>query len=73
MQPGNTPAERRRTSRKAELVALFGKLDRRASDTLLTILEIMTDMDRRRASRLLEAVTLLIVLAPRHVRRDARP
>jgi len=72
-EPENTSAERRRASRKAELVALFGKLDRRTSNALLAILETLTDMDRRRASRLLEALTFLLALAPRRDRRSVRP
>jgi hypothetical protein len=72
-QPRHTSAERQRASSKAQLVALFGKLDRCTSDALLTVLEIVTDMDRRRARRLVEALALLVVFAPRRIRGGVQP
>jgi DNA-binding transcriptional ArsR family regulator len=50
-QPSNTP--HRRATREAELVTLFGRLDRRAAGALLTILEIVRnslDRDHRNQS-----------------------
>jgi hypothetical protein len=66
-QPGNT-------SKRAQLVVLVETLDQGAAGAVLTILEIVADLDRRRASRLVEAVAVLIALAPRpRVRRSVRP
>jgi hypothetical protein len=59
----------RRAALRAELVAAFEQLDRRVAGAMLTILEILADIDPRRARRLLEAVGTLIALAPRRAPR----
>lgn len=65
-QPGNAP--RKRALLQRDLVAGFAKLDPRVKDALLVVLEVMVEIeDRRRAPRLLEAISLLVTMAPRRV------
>jgi len=62
--PGNTPRQR-------EVVAAFNKLDPRVKEALLVILEVVGEIeDRRRATRLLESIALLVALAPRTERTE---
>ena len=69
MKPGNTPKRRATGEAKRELRALIDRLDRPTAGAVVTILEIVRDVDRQRASRLLEAVAMLLAVAPSSARR----
>jgi hypothetical protein len=57
--------KREKADLTAELTALLASLNPRAVSALRTILEIVASIDRRRASRLLEAIGTLIAIGPR--------
>jgi hypothetical protein len=63
--PANT---RRNRALTRKLLEAFSLAEPRVKEALLVILETVVEIeDRKRASRLLEAVAMLIALAPRRV------
>jgi hypothetical protein len=48
-----------------ELLNVLGRLDQHCRGAILTILDIMTVVDRRRANRLIEAVSVLVAFMTR--------
>jgi hypothetical protein len=60
-------SKRGKSSSKPALVAMVGRLEPRTADAFLSFLEVLLDLDidRQRAIRLVEAMSVLLAQAPR--------
>lgn len=69
--PRNAEAAQR-AALEARLRKRLGRLDHQAIVAALTILDVMADIDRRRAAQLIEAIAMLVTFTPPKASRVRR-
>jgi hypothetical protein len=69
---GNATHAQPRTAIDEELHKHLGRLDRRAHAAVFTLLELVADIDRPRATQLIEAMATIVAFATRTASRARR-